>query len=575
MCVSMPEADRESASVSDGAPEPADGPPALADGPRLTPGELAQKASASFQKAYGKDLVVADGDRHGILVLFGLACLCAVVVIGGLDKDAATQRADVEVRVIAEPLPVVGPSTQPQAGGEDEASGGGAGGAEAGNSMFVSERVETRTAEDLAELHDALAPMRLYTAADDEAAQRSYALSLAAHDDRGTGFVLFDRTAYVTARARKAAGEALAAEPAKPEKPKEKPKPRAAQPPPKKEPDPPPPAEKPEPEKPEPEKPDTSPAPRLVNLGTLGGAGCVAYDINEAGHVVGEAQTPSGDWHAFIWKRGVMTDLGPEGRNSCAFAIGDGGHIVGMVYDGDDRDQCEAAQWDHDGRLTKLADGDAWESSRSMAVTPAGLIFGIGLAGVASSATSALEWHESRVDELAGMGSQSAVLDVNADGAAAGYLTVDGRRQGVVWAADGGRTVIETLAGKESEAQGINNGGDVVGLVQADADDFKPFLFRNGNAVTMDAVTGLADAIARGVNDAAHVVGYAWDRAAGETSERAIVWRGGSPTDLNTILDTDSVVRRARRINNKGQIAASGVHKGERRGFLVELEPRG
>ncbi|HJN17353.1 MAG TPA: hypothetical protein QGH10_17745, partial [Armatimonadota bacterium] len=224
---------------------------------------------------------------------------------------------------------------------------------------------------------------------------------------------------------------------------------------------------------------------------------------------------------------------------------------------------------------TKLADGDAWESSRSMAVTPAGLIFGIGLAGVASSATSALEWHESRVDELAGMGSQSAVLDVNADGAAAGYLTVDGRRQGVVWAADGGRTVIETLAGKESEAQGINNGGDVVGLVQADADDFKPFLFRNGNAVTMDAVTGLADAIARGVNDAAHVVGYAWDRAAGETSERAIVWRGGSPTDLNTILDTDSVVRRARRINNKGQIAASGVHKGERRGFLVELEPRG
>lgn len=88
----------------------------------------------------------------------------------------------------------------------------------------------------------------------------------------------------------------------------------------------------------------------IIDLGTLGGTNSLALDINDWGQIAGIAQNaipdllPFGDnistspteWHAFVWQKGSMVDLGtlggPDSGPSGALALNDRGQLVGSSY---------------------------------------------------------------------------------------------------------------------------------------------------------------------------------------------------------------------------------------------------
>ncbi len=79
----------------------------------------------------------------------------------------------------------------------------------------------------------------------------------------------------------------------------------------------------------------------MTSLGTLPGADGLTYghnswarDINEAGVIVGEADTGDYETHAFLFDGGDMIDLGTlGGANSSAAAVNDDGQVVGWALD--------------------------------------------------------------------------------------------------------------------------------------------------------------------------------------------------------------------------------------------------
>ena len=72
----------------------------------------------------------------------------------------------------------------------------------------------------------------------------------------------------------------------------------------------------------------------FINLGTFGGTFGDAVSINDAGVITGHAGTPDSAVHGFLWKKGVLTDIGTVDGDDCSegWSINSANQIVGRSF---------------------------------------------------------------------------------------------------------------------------------------------------------------------------------------------------------------------------------------------------
>lgn len=170
---------------------------------------------------------------------------------------------------------------------------------------------------------------------------------------------------------------------------------------------------------------------RLTILDTGDGVGGHARDINDVGQIAGHLQVgdPGPGWdaidpvHAVMWDRGELRVLGPRG--SCAWEISDAGIVVGTTPDPDGTVNADgeilprAVTW-HDGEMTWIDAGEGMTEGLGMAIED-----GVGVAISARSGEGppfALLVTANGPISLERLGEMSKPEGINADGVVVGSV---------------------------------------------------------------------------------------------------------------------------------------------------------
>jgi probable HAF family extracellular repeat protein len=330
----------------------------------------------------------------------------------------------------------------------------------------------------------------------------------------------------------------------------------------------------------------------VTDLGVLpGDRGSYAWAINNLGHPAGVSGTSHrSGWHwAFIWRQGVLTDLGLlPGYEGIIFdnpvgGINDSDQVVGGLWLSSTSNRPNRAWiWDN-GSLNDLGSPPGYtgnvhaagiNNSGQVAVTAADIL------DVSLSRSQAFIWLNGFFSQPLGIppGDKSAsAYGINDKGQVAGVVIAgDSLLKAVVWHGVDNITNLGTLPGSDSSwAYAINNSTQVVGCSfnwKGTYTGSKAFLWEEG-AMTALGTLGGDTSYAYALNNRRQVVGYSFTA---KKESRAFIWENGVMTDLNDLLPPNSgwILYKAYGINDKGQIVGVGYHAGpyEDRAFL--LTPR-
>jgi probable HAF family extracellular repeat protein len=353
----------------------------------------------------------------------------------------------------------------------------------------------------------------------------------------------------------------------------------------------------------------------VKDLGTLGGTvSSGANSINNKSWVTGHSNLPGDqEEHAFLWRKGVMTDLGTLGgfNSNVPFPVkNDDGLIAaqgqtsaidplrenffGPFTCDQNGDPCQG------GDLINL--GFVWQNGVITALPTLGGNNGVAtgannssqVVGFAENSTQdpscvppqVLDWEaviwgpkQGEIHELPPFPDDSvaAALAVNDKGQVVGGSGICGpvssavSLHAVLWQ-DGSLINLGSFGGAMNNvAVAINNRGQVVGFSDLPGDaTFHAFFWENGIMTDLGTLPGDFSSSASGINNEGQVVGTSCDQ---NGNCRVFLWEIGVMTDLNGLISQGSslYLTVASDINDRGEIVGNAVPKGTdyERAFLA------
>lgn len=364
---------------------------------------------------------------------------------------------------------------------------------------------------------------------------------------------------------------------------------------------------------------NSQPRYRVIELGTLGGTYSQPFYLTSNGVASGEASLADGNWHAILWQGPFNRDLGTlGGLNSSAFGSPNAiGQVVGEAEtsysDPNGEDFCgfyaSGAPWSgttclgflwQDDSMTPLSTLGGHNGAAS-AINNQGEVAGNAETATTDSSCPPYDpnqgqyqvlqdkpvvWKNGHIEELPTYGGDpdGFAIAVNDHGQVAGasgvcstFNVVNGLYLSPVHALlwDRGKVInLGSLGGAfGNQAHNINNRGQVVGASDLAGDDvFHGFVWSQSTGMQdVPPVQGDTYSVALAINDPGVVTGVSIDSTF--TILHAFVVVDGVPTDLNTLISTDSPLQlqTACGINTRGEITGLAVEKstGQYRGYLA------
>ncbi len=358
---------------------------------------------------------------------------------------------------------------------------------------------------------------------------------------------------------------------------------------------------------------------RVIKLGTLGGTYSQSFYVTSQGLVSGQASLADGTWHAILWQGRFKMDLGTlGGLNSSAFGSPNAfGQVVGEAEtsrsDPNGEDFCgfyaSGAPWSgttcrgflwQEGWMIPLPTLGGYNGAAS-AINNQGVV-----AGNAETATTdstcppydpsqgqyqvlqdkPVVWEKGHIKELPTYGGDpdGYAIAINDHGQVAGGSGTCSTNDPVIglyfspihallW--DHGKVIdLGSLGGVfGNQAHGMNNRGQVVGASDLAGDAvFHGFVWSQSTGMQdIRPLKGDTYSIALAINDLGEVGGTSID--ATFSTMTALVVVDGVPTDLNTLVPTDSPLQLQAvcSINSRGEITGLAMEKntGQYRGYLA------
>jgi probable HAF family extracellular repeat protein len=317
----------------------------------------------------------------------------------------------------------------------------------------------------------------------------------------------------------------------------------------------------------------------ITDLGTLGGASSWANAINNAGQVVGNAQTAGGSYHPFLYSSGVLTDLGilPGFANSGALAINDFGQVAVSAGSADTTVN-GAFLWQSSTGLTPLGNlGSSYTVPHALNnATTAHAVQVVGEGQTPGDVVRhAWIWQNGVMTDLNTLippGSGwvlTKATGINDNQQIAGWGKINGQTHAFLWQVGGGvPTDLGVLpGGTESVANAINKTGQAAG-----ASDGHAALWTSTGISDLGTRPKDVGSQALALNNLSQVQVVGYSLAASGVNQHAVLWQNGNVVDLTKQIGSNSgwaQLTYAYGVNDAGRIAGQGIGPSGNHAFLL------